>query len=390
MAVARALTRRLVLIWVALALCLAGCDSRFLGAPDVVADGVRLYHVTDSTLLDGPGPIAIDLLRLDPARVDLTSALALDEVMGREPVLELSQRQGALAAVNAGFFLPNGDPAGILKVGGELVSETGRARGAVGILPRASDRLILFFDRVTADVSLRFDAGQGPETFEIAGVDTTRRRGALMLFTPRYHEHTDTAANGTEWVLRGSPPRVTERRRGSGQAPIPRDGFVLSFCGVDPPAPLDALDVGAGVSIDWRYRATLGTPEDRWLAARDVVGGAGLLVKDGRALDAWDDEQLREGFSTERHPRTMIGVDEGGDIWLATVDGRQPGHSVGMTFAELQHLAARLGLRDALNLDGGGSTTMVVGDRIVNRPSDEGGPRAVSDALLVLPRGRLP
>lgn len=386
MATGRARPRRLV--WIGLALCLAGCDGRSLGAPEVVADGVRHYHVTDTTLLDGPGPIAIDLLRIDPARVDLTSALALDEVMGREPVLELSRRHGAIAAVNAGFFLPNGDPAGILKVGGELVSETGRARGAVGILSAAGGRLTLLFDRVTAHVSIHFAAGQEPETVEIAGVDTTRRRGALMLFTPRYHQHTDTAANGTEWVLRGSPPVVVERRRGSGQAPIPRDGFVLSFGGLDPPAPISALGVGTEVSLEWRYQATLGTTEDRWHAARDVVGGAGLLVKDGRAIDDWTDEQLREGFSTERHPRTMIGVDEGGDVWLAAVDGRQPGRSVGMSFAELQRLAARLRLRDALNLDGGGSTTMVVGDRIVNRPSDEEGPRPVSDALLVLRRSR--
>jgi len=384
MANGRGIARRLG--YLALVVCLAGCDGRGLGAPEVVADGVRLYHVTDSSLLDVPGPIAIDLLRIDPARVELASALALDEVMGREPVLELSRRHGAIAAVNAGFFLPNGDPAGILKVGGELVSETGRARGAVGILPRTSDRLTLLFDRVTARVALRFDAGQGSSTVEIAGVDTTRRRGALMLFTPRYHQHTDTAGNGTEWVLRGSPPVVVERRRGPGQAPIPRDGFVLSFGGVDPPEPIGALDVGAEVSLEWRYEATLGTAEDRWQAARDVVGGAGLLVKDGRALDDWTDEQLREGFSTERHPRTMIGVDDDGKVWLVAVDGRQPVHSVGMSFAELQRLAARLRLRDALNLDGGGSTTMVVADRIVNHPSDEQGPRPVSDALLVLPR----
>jgi len=386
MAVRHALVRRLG--WIALALSLAGCDARGLGAPEVVADGVRLYHVTDTTLLNGPGPIAIDLLRVDPARVDLASALALDEVMGREPVLALSRRHGAIAAVNAGFFLPNGDPAGILKVGGELVSETGRARGAVGILPPAPDRPTLLFDRVTVHVSIRFDAGQGPATVEVAGVDTTRRRGALMLFTPRYHQHTDTAGNGTEWVLRGSPPAVVERRRGPGQAPIPRDGFVLSFGGVDPPEPINALDIGTEVSFEWRYQATLGTTQDGWQAARDIVGGAGLLVSGGRALDDWTDEQLREGFSTERHPRTMIGVDEGGDVWLAVVDGRQPGYSVGMSFAELQRLAARLRLRDALNLDGGGSTTMVVGDRIVNRPSDEEGPRPVSDALLVLRKSR--
>ena len=65
--------------------------------------------------------------------------------------------------------------------------------------------------------------------------------------------------------------------------------------------------------------------------------------------------------------------------WLAL----QPS---GMTFAELQALAERLRLTDALNLDGGGSTTMVIGDRIVNRPSDATGPRPVSDVLLVKAR----
>jgi exopolysaccharide biosynthesis protein len=57
-----------------------------------------------------------------------------------------------------------------------------------------------------------------------------------------------------------------------------------------------------------------------------------------------------------------------------------------MTLAELRDLAARLGLRSALNLDGGGSTTMWVSGRVVNGPSDAAGPRKVSDALLVVPR----
>ena len=57
-----------------------------------------------------------------------------------------------------------------------------------------------------------------------------------------------------------------------------------------------------------------------------------------------------------------------------------------MSFAELQGLARRLGLHSALNLDGGGSTTMVVRGVIVNSPSDQAGPRPVSDAIVV--RGR--
>ena len=57
-----------------------------------------------------------------------------------------------------------------------------------------------------------------------------------------------------------------------------------------------------------------------------------------------------------------------------------------MTFADLQRLCDRIGLRDALNLDGGGSTTMWANGQVVNRPSDPAGPRAVSDAILVKAR----
>jgi exopolysaccharide biosynthesis protein len=95
---------------------------------------------------------------------------------------------------------------------------------------------------------------------------------------------------------------------------------------------------------------------------------------------------LSKGFATTRHPRTVVGRERDGAIWLITVDGRQPGRAVGMTFVELQDLLGRLDVTDALNLDGGGSTTMVAGGQVVNRPSDLTGPRAVSDALIVTPR----
>ena len=75
-------------------------------------------------------------------------------------------------------------------------------------------------------------------------------------------------------------------------------------------------------------------------------------------------------FTDVRHPRTLIGIDRHGAIWLVAIDGRQPDHSVGMTFAELLALCNRLDLVDALNLDGGGSTTMVVKGEVVNKPSD--------------------
>jgi exopolysaccharide biosynthesis protein len=111
-------------------------------------------------------------------------------------------------------------------------------------------------------------------------------------------------------------------------------------------------------------------------------------MRNGHALTEWGDEQLSSGFDTTRHPRTMIGVDAQDAIWLVTVDGRQPTVSLGMSFAELQGLCRRLGLKSSLNLDGGGSTTMVVRGNVVNHPSDPAGPRAVSDAILVFARKR--
>ena len=129
----------------------------------------------------------------------------------------------------------------------------------------------------------------------------------------------------------------------------------------------------------------LGSPARDWARAADAVGGAGLLMLRGRPITDWSVEKLAAGFDTTRHPRTMIGDDRSA-IWLITVDGRQPALSLGMSFVELQRLARRLGLRSALNLDGGGSTTMVVRGAIVNHPSDPEGPRKVSDAIVVLPR----
>lgn len=376
-----------VLVLVLLAVSIGIADDRDLGRAEQVAAGVRLYRLSDRQLVDPPAPVSANLLRLDPSKVDLQSVLAFDRVMGTETVLDMSVRHRAVAGVNAGFFGPNGDPAGLLKIGGELVSEMGRPRGAVGIPPPGTGPLRLLFDRVTVDVTVRFETSDGEQVVAAAAVDTLQQRDRLTIYTARYHEDTRTTG-GIEWVLRGRPLKVVERHDGVGHTPIPRDGIVLSYGGQEPPSPIDRLTTGLEVQVVPQYKTLLGTDPGRWQGARDIVGGAGLLMLDRQPIDDWTVEDLRAGFDTERHPRTMIGVDRRGEIWLITVDGRQPDHSVGMSFRELQRLAGRLRLAYALNLDGGGSTTMVVGEKIVNRPSDPQGPRKVSDALIVFVRRR--
>lgn len=369
--------------------CARGDHTAWLGTPRSIAPGVDLFQTTDQSLVDPAGPVAVYLLRLDPDRVSIESGLSNDEVMRAERVDSIAARKGAVAAVNAGFFnVRNGEPAGLLKVAGELVSDTSLTRAVVAIHSAGSGRQQFYFDQVSARVQAEFSVDMQPAIVHVDGVDTTRERGKLMLFTPAYHEHTDTAANGTEWVLGGKPLKVIDIRRDLGKTPIPRDGAVLSFGGLEPPTPLDWLLPGTTVTFRTNWKILNGTPESQFEEAREIINGAGLLVRDGTYLSGWQTTEnlVPNTFTDVRHPRTLMGVDRRGDVWLVVIDGRQPNYSVGMTFAELQALCRRLELQHALNLDGGGSTTMVAAGEIVNKPSDASGPRAVSDAILVRER----
>ena len=92
-------------------------------------------------------------------------------------------------------------------------------------------------------------------------------------------------------------------------------------------------------------------------AARQIIGGGQILVRDGKAV-AYTNE-----FALIRNPRTVVGVDKAGtQLTFLVVDGRQPELSIGMTLAELSEAMISLGCNSAINLDGGGSTTLVYRD----------------------------
>jgi hypothetical protein len=383
----RSIATRAAVVSTLVLLLLSPAAAQRLDLPDPrqLAPGVLLYHLDTAGLVDPEGPLSIWLLRLDPRRIELRSVLANDEIVGTETVADIAARHHALAAINAGFFLPNGDPAGVLTIGKRLVSDTRRPRGAVGI-GRDAAGVKLTFARLRATASLGIQRGSAKTSIPIDGVDTTRLLGKVMLFTPSYHQDTDTAKGGIEWVVRGSPLRVVNGPNRAGKTKIPADGFVVSYGGATPPAALARLKPGARVTLDISYEPIEG-PSEAWSSVQDIVGGAGLLVRDGQDVADWSVEVFTTTFAEIRHPRTLIGTTADGTIWLATVDGRQPQLSVGMTLVELRNLAHRLDLVNALNLDGGGSTTMWVKGEIVNSPSDAAGPRKVSDALLVYTEG---
>ena len=121
----------------------------------------------------------------------------------------------------------------------------------------------------------------------------------------------------------------------------------------------------------------------------EAVGGRPVVASDSVVVPQVDSGAA--SFSTSRHPRTAAGIASGGRrLLLVTVDGRQKPYSDGMTLRELANLMLALGARDAINLDGGGSTAMVMKTpatrqlTVVNKPSDATGERAVGNALAVV------
>ena len=111
----------------------------------------------------------------------------------------------------------------------------------------------------------------------------------------------------------------------------------------------------------------------------ETVGGFPVLVSGGRSVA----RAHCASYFCDRNPRTGVGLTPSGRLLLVVVDGRRPGWSSGMRLDEFANLFLYLGADRAMNLDGGGSSTMVVAGRVVNRPTDFTGERPVSSSLLV-------
>jgi hypothetical protein len=173
--------------------------------------------------------------------------------------------------------------------------------------------------------------------------------------------------------------------------PLPAGGSSVQATGTQAAALGGLAVVGQRLEITSTLADSHGRPLPL-TPATQVVNGGPELVRDGRqyATPATDgmvrpgDPSFYYGWAAKRNPRTLAGVDAAGRTILVTADGRSTA-SLGLSITEDAAVAQALGMLAAMNLDGGGSTTMVAAGRVVNAPSDAAGQRPVGDAILVLP-----
>jgi hypothetical protein len=354
------------------------------------------------------GPWHVDVLTIDPrrfsGRLDATYGRDLEQ---RETTSQLAALTGAHAAVNGGFFVLDpaagapGDPAGVGAYDGRLVSEPIAGRPALVVRDDARGTSIVRLrwhgevagltldglDRVPG--LIRNCGGTGDTPTDLPRHDfTCTDADELIAFDSAYGMQTPSGP-GAEVVLNRNG-RVIEIRSPRGGI-IPAGGRTVQATGTRVDALLTVAHPGRRLAI----RATL--IDDRGRPVRtpritSIVNGGPELVRDGHlhATPAADgmvhpgDPSFYYGWVHKRNPRTFAGVDARGRTVLITADGRSTS-SLGLGIAETAAVARSLGLRDAMNLDGGGSTTMVVDGSVINMPSDATGERPVGDALVVLP-----
>ncbi len=305
------------------------------------------------------------ILRVDPTdpNVEIRPGLAANMVTGSEATSLVATRNDALAAVNGGYFAGPGFPLGVVVIDGELVSIPVNRRTAFAIT-RTGRPIIETFEfqgyvHTSDHVSLW-----------VSSVNQPPAAGGLAIFTRHYGPlippHVLAAVVRNDVVESLTWGRIM----------IPEDGYVLTVAGNDTDLILKHIRPGQRLRTDLQL-----TPPVDVVSA---LGGGPRLVKDGKEFIPFAWEWFTPHFYNLRTARTAVGITGPGKVVFVTVDARN-GHNTGMSLHELAQLMIRLGARDAMNLDGGGSATMVVGGRLVNDPAD-GFERPIASTLLVLRR----
>lgn len=345
--------------------------------------------------------LTIDRRRL-PGRVG--AVLSNERVAGLERTSSMARRHGALAAVNGNYFVNSGDPAGALVAGGRLVSEPvlGRTslllpaspgqpvslttlgyRGSVELGGRR--RLLDGVDRTPGLIPNCGGWGGDRPTQRARHVISCTDPSELVAFSPAYASRTPGGPPRVEVVVRAG---VVGAIRTGASTRIPADGYVLSGTGDAASFLRIAARSGTRPAVDSQLLRAGTALSSRAYAG--VVSAGPRLVSAGRitvrsvpeGFQTPADPGLFANFVAGRNPRTLAGVRPDGRLLLVTVDGRRPGVSIGVSLFEAARLMLALGARDAVNLDGGGSTTMVVRGQVVNRPADPF-ERLVSVGVLV-------
>lgn len=289
------------------------------------------------------------------------------KLYGRSTISEVSdylQNNGysVLGGVNGDFYtLATGLPSGIVIRNSELISSDGWQYG-IGFRTDGSAFIGKPELKITAKIS--------SINIDITGVNKLRTNVGVYLLTDDFSSSTRTSSPGTNIILSASNDSlgignttvatVESIAYDQGAIDIPSGKLVLT-------ADNSVSNLLAGINVGDSVSISIEASESQWNTADFAIGGGVLLLKDG---------EIAEQKNAAVNPRTAVGIKKDGTCIFYTVDGRQGGYSSGMSLVQLAEELKALGCVDAINMDGGGSTTAGIrypneeAISVINRPSD--------------------
>ncbi|GEL77713.1 phosphodiester glycosidase family protein [Tenuibacillus multivorans] len=361
-----------------------------------VTPGVEYEEYKDSTQ-------AIQVMEVDLTQPHLDLGLGMDEnYPNTEPISEIAKdisEEGnrVVGGVNGSFFYMDFKyPTYLMSIDGNLFN-LGTVAGSSGYMQDTKAFGMTNDGRgLIGDINLDIEFTANDRTFTMDKFNQDRGHHEKVLYTPsNYHYTPDTNEWGVEiYVHNVDKPidsmemslgdtitgEVKEIRPYNSGSPtnIPSDGYVISVHGES--------DIADGLSVGDEVELTVDV-ENEWKDTEYIIASGPMLVNDGQVAR---DMIPSNSVARTKAPRTAVGINEDGSkVYLITVDGRQVGYSEGMSLIDFANYLEGLGIEHALNLDGGGSTTMVAreyGDvypSVMNSPSG-GYERSVINGLFAI------
>ncbi len=345
----------------------------FAGSLDsvIIGPGVTHYY---QTIDSGPWNINVIKIDMQNSWLKFQSVKAGNKLMAFEKTSSMAARNNfeghrVVSAINGDFYnTSTGEQIGTQVANGELLKVT-------------SDWLNVAFDiEKNPMIGLQNFSGYlitNDSTRSISGVNKTRDTDELIFYNSFKGSTTSTNQFGTEvritpidsWFVNDTIRCIVDTVIvGVGNMSIGTNKAVLSGHGISASFLLNNLNDDDTIKIVLKLSPALPKIEQ-------LIGGNTWLIQNGNVNQD----------NGDRHPRTAVGFNQDStQFFMFVVDGRQPGLSVGMSYKELGDYMKSWGVHQGLNLDGGGSSTMVVRGVILNSPSDIGGERSVANSLLLI------
>jgi exopolysaccharide biosynthesis protein len=360
----------------------------------------------------GSAPLIINILKINlkTSGVYVKTDIAHDMILpdpplkSREPVGSIADRNHALAAINGDFFNVTADPLGLAIHDGELLSESMPWRVAMGFTDHSQVLMS------TIQTIGQITAADGAIS-SVDGINRYLGAGEIVVLTPEFSAKAHVTNHATVVQLSNLSGAPSPGKEVNGTANTPEPGFAdmpiehgnILLAGSGAGGKWLSDHVKAGDIVKFRfdcvcspliqpfnrgqYASRAGRLQGRiqqsdWQNVTQAISGGPWLVQNGKpAMDASLEGFTDTSLVDHRNPRTAAGIMADGSLLLVTIDGRKT-DSVGVTLTQLASIMAQLGAVQAMNLDGGGSSSMYLDGLYVNAPSG-GQPRPIADSLLV-------